>query len=1026
MPDSTACLLQRIQLVNFMCHKNLVIDFKSKVSCIVGANGSGKSAIMIGLGVLFGVKASSMDRGATARQLIRTGEDFAVVRALVVNQDYKGLAPGGVITLERRITTEGGGVLKIIGPDGKTLGKTQEDLHVLMEHFRINFTNPVCFLTQDQSKKLLRGATPKNVYRFFKIGTDLQDTEHLHQRNQASLALMDQAIKEATKKHKHTEKALGAATATLEMHRTYSSLEDRLSQLAVEHTWSLTAQKEKLKQQKEVEQEELYSAFAASAQEQESTAKRLKQVREALGKRQSEKSERQRQRKDAEAELEEKMKKEARRKMEIEAEVEHFIYELRKKADKLARLERIINTENSKLNQAGSTESLEEQRCALKACLAAKEAEHTELAIKKAHAAIAIEKTQAEGRGCDHRMKKKEELLISSKRFNPMYFYGPSVEKALQEIKRRNVQAMGPLGLSIVVKNQVWSRAIEAALGATIYGYIVHTQEAKQSLEEVFRQTGVGRYQIYLTKPSNPNKNDQVMEKALVVSRTITARGQVIAVSTQHPGQAPSSSRAVCTVLSQIEETPPAVLELLVILAGVEKVGLVTNRHEGYSVLRARIGFDSIYTPEADKIQFVGQSLSDMRCTLRDNRLLVSKERLVEIAREIEDIKQQKEKHAQDGVTIKQARERLGQQLAENQHAQKQAREQLSEIEEDMKKRKNMLTDDLTIEHAALLETQAKQQAQKASIEETLKDVTRTLGALSKQKQALEEEGEQLQKKEEEEDKKAHKQLLSEEETQQKLLYTIDAHKNTTQQRILRIEAEIQTLTAECLRQKEESLEISQGQMVAVEKTPKEVEKEIIMLKAKVAAFATERESTADLLQRERQLSTEKARLARIINEHKEEVHEVQVWTEKRIQLREKMKLEMSERASETFQNLMTMREYTGNLLFNHETEELDLSVVVAKNSRGSTSTLSGGERSFASICLLLSLWPLISSPIRILDEFDVFMDGLNRKAALHLVMDVSRSLPSQVILITPLGITDIPVDICQVITLKSPEKEEA
>jgi len=137
----------------------------------------------------------------------------------------------------------------------------------------------------------------------------------------------------------------------------------------------------------------------------------------------------------------------------------------------------------------------------------------------------------------------------------------------------------------------------------------------------------------------------------------------------------------------------------------------------------------------------------------------------------------------------------------------------------------------------------------------------------------------------------------------------------------------------------------------------------------------------------------------------------------------------ISTNARAGFQYLLAERAFRGNMKIDHRNHLLDLQVepdISRKGAEGrQTKTLSGGEKSFSTICMLLSLWDAMGSPIRCLDEFDVFMDSVNRDVSMKMMIGAARkSVGRQFILITPqaMGNVDVAGDV-KVIRLSDPER---
>jgi structural maintenance of chromosomes protein 6 len=97
-------VIERVELTNFKCHANLAFDFNPNINFIVGKNGSGKSAIMQGVMVALGARASDIGGCHSLSSFVRLGCAQAKVRIVLINSglcSYKADKYGRKIIITR-------------------------------------------------------------------------------------------------------------------------------------------------------------------------------------------------------------------------------------------------------------------------------------------------------------------------------------------------------------------------------------------------------------------------------------------------------------------------------------------------------------------------------------------------------------------------------------------------------------------------------------------------------------------------------------------------------------------------------------------------------------------------------------------------------------------------------------------------------------------------------------------------------------------------------------------------------------
>ena len=125
---------------------------------------------------------------------------------------------------------------------------------------------------------------------------------------------------------------------------------------------------------------------------------------------------------------------------------------------------------------------------------------------------------------------------------------------------------------------------------------------------------------------------------------------------------------------------------------------------------------------------------------------------------------------------------------------------------------------------------------------------------------------------------------------------------------------------------------------------------------------------------------------------------------------------ELNKSVSHRFNHYLSKKGGAGRVKVDFSNAELELVINPsaadgAANKVKDIRSLSGGERSFCTLALTLGIGEQIESPFRAMDEFDVFMDAVNRKVSMDALIDFSRdhlNQDKQFLFITPQDISAV------------------
>ncbi|KAM9316410.1 structural maintenance of chromosomes protein 6 [Gastrophryne carolinensis] len=1025
-------IIESISLKNFMCHAMLgPFRFGPNVNFVVGNNGSGKSAILTAVIVGLGGKAAMTNRGSSIKGFVKDGQSSADVSITLRNRGpdaFKPEAYGNSIVVQQHFTIDGNRNYKIKSATGSIVSTKKEELTAILDHFNIQVDNPVSVLTQEMSKGFLQSKNESDKYKFFMKATQLEQMKDDYSYIMETKTRTSDQIVYGVERLSELKRDCIEKEERFKSLASLSEMKEKLEDLRRKMAWAVVTEAEK---QLNPIREHLCAEEGRTVKFDQKISEWQEKVNNAASKFQAIQEKLEEISQEAQAlkpqciALKDDVQQRKKAFHESEVVFNRYRMDLRRLERDTQQLQKRISELQNSADNASEEEKIERMRLIDEQKVTIKTLQDQDVTT----AEQINQFQQAIYRGREERNKflneerdrksamdrlKKQIRELHDSRTDRLKRFGQSIPSLLLAIDEAYQQGrfkkkpVGPLGACIRLKDPQLDLAVESCLKSLITAFCCDNHQDERILQNL------------MSREFPRNQRPQIIVQEF--------RNHVYDVSrraAKHPKYP--------TVLTALEIENPVVANCLIDMRGIETVLLIKNNSEAREVMQKRAppqNCREAFTADGDQVfnkRYYSSEYNRARYLSRDvdveighlekevndmmSQLNTIQQR-VQVAehdirknegflRQYQDTKKRIQVHLRENIF----------RLTELENVEEQPSIDISTLESELKEN-NKKIEDVRLKMETEGEDMDKYKSLLMASERQYEEIKMKISSVSEVADPVKED---LHKADQEvENCKRHKKHYEE----KRRLHLEEIQKNKQQ-----------------LKTKEKDLEVKISQAkevfperIEVSRSAKSLDTEINHLKAKIN---TERDlhGNRDEIIKEYHASKENYQemesKVKNLRRFVKLLDDIMVM---RFKMYQQFLRFLSLRCKLSFDSLLSQRSYAGKISFDHKNETLSITVQPGEGNKAALSdmrSLSGGERSFSTVCFMLSLWSIAESPFRCLDEFDVYMDMVNRRISMDMMLKVADSQRfRQFILLTPQHMSSLPSSsLIRILRMQDPDR---